>query len=309
MDFPMNGLVRLQRGWRADLKHSVKISGQLLPGGQLAAALALALSLVLAAASRAEEQPKALHMVSVGITNARDRTPLKATAKDALDMAKWAHSQKGKLFSDVHVAPLTNENATRATIVHRLSALRTKARPGDYVIFYVSCHGGKSKTGQYFFCAYDGEVAWNQIKAALRPVPGTKIVILDTCHAAATSQNEQLVVFSACLANQESHDGSSAAGNSVYTHFLLEGLYGGADFDGNGLVTLAEAAGYASRKLKRIYQQQAPKDQQFSTWSKPKNVSADLPLCKLDPSAFPGGGSSARRSSTGVSLRTEKLAR
>src|SRR5262249_3964452 len=136
-----------------------------------------------------------------------------------------------------------------------------------------------------------------------------KIVILDTCHAGATSQNEQLIVFSACLANQESHDGSSAAGNSIYTRFLLEGLYGKADFDKNGLVTVAEAAGYASAKLKHIYQQRAPKEQQFSTWSKPKNVSADLPLAKLSYPGLQVGNSSAPRLSGGALLGTEKQRR
>src|SRR5262249_39236490 len=208
--------------------------------------------------------------VTVGITNAAGHPVLKATAKDALDIAKWGYSQQDKLFGRVQVTPLTNAKATRNGILSQLAGLERKSRPGDYVVLYVSCHGGISKTGEYYFCAYDGDVTWGQIKAALRPVPGTKVGILDTCHAGAADQNEQLIVFSACRANQQSHDGTSASGNSTYTRFLLEGLYGKADFNRDGQVTLAEAAGYASAKLKQMYKQQAPKDQQFSTWSKPK---------------------------------------
>jgi hypothetical protein len=272
------------------------------------AALVLTLALigVAAPASRAETRTKSLYMVSVGITNARGHAVLKATAKDALDMAKWAQSQKDKLYGRVQVTTLTNEKATRQNIGRHLSGLESKAASGDYVIFYVSCHGGQNKAGEYHFCAYDGDLMWGQIKAALRHVPGTKIVILDTCHAGAASGIEQLIVFAACQANQESHDGSSPSGNSTYTRFLLEGLYGKADFNKDGLVTLAEAAGYASGKLKHLYQNHVPKNQQFSLWYKPKGVSADLPLAKLSSGAgLDTGVSGTSRQSVKTSLTAE----
>jgi len=223
-----------------------------------------------------------LYMVSVGINNAIGQPPLQAVAKDAKDMAKWARTQQGKLFSQVHVTTLTDNQATKSSILSHLSGLRSKAKPGDYVLFYVSCHGS-TKDGEYYFCEYDGNVFWNQIMSALREVPGPRIAILDTCFAGAAKSDEQLVVFAACLANQFSHDGSSAGGNSIYTQFLLEGLYGSADANKNGVITLAEAANHSAAKLKAVYQGKAPKDQQFSTWSKPKAVSADLPLAKVGP--------------------------
>src|SRR5689334_17101983 len=75
------------------------------------AALVLASCSAAMALAQAPSQSKSLHMVAVGVTNAKGQTPLKATAKDALDMARWARSQKDKLYGRVHVTPLTNEEA------------------------------------------------------------------------------------------------------------------------------------------------------------------------------------------------------
>jgi hypothetical protein len=248
-------------------------------------AVTLALCLAPAAMAQAQGQPRNLHMVSVGITNAIGQPHLKATAKDARDMAKWANSQKGKLFGQVHVTTLTDNAATRQNVLNALSGLQGKVQANDYVVFYVSSHGSASN-GQWSFCAYDTSVSWIQIQNALNNVSGIKIAILDTCFAGAAAQySGNLIVFSACLANQLSHDGSSAGGNSIYTQYLLEGLYGPADANHNGLITLTEATSYASAKLKQIYQGKAAKDQQFSTWAKPKSISGDLPLAKVSPTA------------------------
>jgi len=254
-------------------------------GGVLAMfAMALTVSLAPAGVAWAEGKPKNLYMVSVGITNAIGQPVLQSTKKDALDVAKWAHSQKGKLFGQVHVATITNERATGKRVLGALSGLESKAKAGDYVIFYISSHGAKNKKGEYFFCAYDGNVLWSQITNALRKAPGNKIVILDTCFAgAATSSN--MVVMAACRANQFSHDGTSARGNSIYTQYLLEGLYGKADANKNGIVTLAEAAAYASAKLHKIYDSKPAKDQQFSVLHRPNSISASLPLAKLRAAA------------------------
>src|SRR5438128_1144049 len=78
---------------------------------RLFAALAMTLALcpLVPEGARAGSRPKSLYMVSVGITNAQGHPALKATAKDALDMARRAQSQKDKLYGRVQVASLTNE--------------------------------------------------------------------------------------------------------------------------------------------------------------------------------------------------------
>src|SRR5438105_915124 len=68
--------------------------------------LALALNSVGNALAQSQTPPKSLYLVAVGITNANGQPLLKATAKDALDIAKWARSQKDKLYGRVQVTTL-----------------------------------------------------------------------------------------------------------------------------------------------------------------------------------------------------------
>src|SRR5580693_8334152 len=142
---------------------------------QLGAALALAITFLLAQAAQAGN----LYMVSVGVTNAIGHPALTGTAKDAKDMASWAASQKGKLFQNVHIKTLTDNNATRQNVIKALNSMKNKARAGDYMIFYDSSHGGKGSGGQYVMCVYDGDLLWSQVLAAFNGSPATKIVILD----------------------------------------------------------------------------------------------------------------------------------
>jgi hypothetical protein len=250
---------------------------------QLVAGLALAIAFLLSQAAQARD----LYMVSVGVTNAIGHPHLTATAKDAKDMSSWAASQKGKLFQNVHITTLTDNNATRQNVINALNAMKNNARAGDYMIFYDSSHGGKGNGGQYVMCVYDGDLLWSQVLAAFKDSPATKIVILDTCESgmAISSAPGYPIVFASSSATQFSFDGTS---NSLYTQYLLEGLRGKADADRNGYVSLVEATSYAGQMLQKADKGKAAKDQQNSTWSRPTNIDMHMPIAKLT-NGYTGG--------------------
>ena len=59
-----------------------------------------------------------------------------------------------------------------------------------------------------------------------------------------------LAVFTASEARQISREGRQwGGGHGVFTHYLLEGLRGAADANGDGIVTFAEAADYTTRQV------------------------------------------------------------
>jgi Caspase domain len=243
---------------------------------QVAAALALAIAFLLAPAAWAGD----LYMVSVGVTNAIGHPKLTATAKDAKDMAAWGASQKGKMFQNVHITTLTDNNATVKNVVAALNSMKNKARAGDYMIFYDSSHGGNDGNGKYIMCVYDGNLQWSQVLDAFRDSSATKIVILDTCESglAVSSAQGMPVVFASSSSTQSSFDGTN---NSLYTQYLLDGLKGKADTDKNGFVSLVEATSYAGQMLQKADKGKKASDQQNSTWSRPKNIEANLPIAKL----------------------------
>jgi hypothetical protein len=243
------------------------------------AAFALGIALTLAPASMAAD----LYMVSVGITNAKGLSKLTATAKDARDMARWAHTQEKKMFNRVFVNTITDTQATKRNILGALSGLRSRVKPGDYVIFYESSHGGLNKSGEFTMNAYDGTVSFREMATALKGVAGTKIVIIDACHsgeAATSGAGADLVVFSSSKANQLSFDGP-AGGNSLFTQHFLAGLYGKADYNKDRAVTLQEAATYAANRLKDANKGKTAKNHQDMMWSVPTGTPVSLRLTSV----------------------------
>jgi hypothetical protein len=198
-------------------------------------------------------------------------------------MAKWAQGQKGKLFQQVHITTLTDNNATKTNVLNALKAIQSKARSGDYVIFYDSSHGGKGAGGEYVMCVYDGDLLWNDVLSTLSPITATKIVILDTCQSGMTisSAPGYPIVFASSSAAQSSFDGDSGSGNSLYTQNLLQGLHGKADANKDGYVSLVEATSYAGEMLKKADKSKGPNDQPNSTWSRPTSIDMHMPIAKL----------------------------
>jgi hypothetical protein len=189
-----------------------------------------------------------------------------------------------QVVQQVHTQPLTDNQATRANILRRLRALDGQVQQDDYTILYMSAHGGKNPmTNEYVFAAYDGYVKWTEIHDALRRLPGTKIIILDTCQAGAIFRSDSVIVYSACLANQSSKDGATADGNSLFTLYLLEALNGQADLNHNGVVSLAEVAAYVSGKLEDRTRELPVAGQQHSTLYRPENIPDALPLAQVAP--------------------------
>ncbi len=181
---------------------------------------------------------------------------LQSAAKDATDIAETFRAQKGKLFNNVEVTTLLNQQATAAGITHAINQLRTKTNPYSYVVVYLAGHGNSGNDGEFFFNAYDfnpfqqaqTSVSWRQLQQALTGMPGKVIVILDSCRSGAVG-NSDLIVMSSALAHQNAGETSS---NGYFTQALIEGLQGKADLNHNGVVTLAEINLYVSERVEQI---------------------------------------------------------
>lgn len=245
----------------------------------LLAVLGIYLSLASGAAYASEGQPKNLYMVSIGETydknkGAQPQVPLPCCAKDAHDMAQWGKAQKGKLFEHVDVTTIVDTEATAADILKALRGLADKTKAGDYAIVYMSGHGGRG-CKEYVFCAHDRNVAWSEIREALREAKGRILIILDACQSGAVIDNGNMIVLAAALADQGSIGYSNPQTNSLYTRLLLEALNGKADMNKDGLISLAEVDAYVSGQL--ALKAGNPE----STLLRPANVPSSLPLAKL----------------------------
>jgi len=84
---------------------------------------------------------------------------------------------------------LKNLNATKTAIISGIASTFSGADENDVSYFYFAGHGGWDFNTCYIcptdilLTSYDNEISVNELESALSAIPGTKVVILDSCHS------------------------------------------------------------------------------------------------------------------------------
>lgn len=163
--------------------------------------------------------------------------------------------------------------------------LRRQARENDQIIIYFAGHGAPDEFGdvedgdgvEKYFLPYDADAGdisgtgypMEDLAESLGRLPATRVVyIADACFSGASGgrtfghgttisdgflgrlsgASPGRVIISASGANEPSLE-SDALGHGIFTYFLLDGLRGGADADGNSVITIPEIFSYVSRTV------------------------------------------------------------
>src|SRR5262249_55168813 len=216
--------------------------------------LALALFLAPLGAARAAEKPACVYL-TIGINKVEGQTRLRHAADDAVAIADWCQSQEGRLFAHVEGDTLTNEQASLKNIGLALQRLQKRAAPGGYVIVSISSHGTRFR-GEDYFAVPDGRlVSWGALREALAPLPGTKLLLIDTCRdnlqgqkgaggisgiadlpADQRTRPDGLLILAACRPGEMSAE-NDKTGHGFFTKAVLEALDRQADTDHDRLLT------------------------------------------------------------------------
>lgn len=220
-----------------------------------------------------------LYAVVVGVSRYENsRVPaLKFSVRDAKDFAEFLKSQK-KLFRNIHLTLLTDEQATDKEVKKHLWYRLRKAGRNDTVILFFSGHGSDDPNipGAFFFLTYEADPDYLQATAInmtglefLQRLDTQRVVLIaDTCHAGGFSvqgsrnvrgalnefvekfkDSEGRVILTSARADQISLE-KSDIGNGVFTYYLIKGLKGEADGNKDGVVSLREAYEYVYEKTK-----------------------------------------------------------
>lgn len=178
-------------------------------------------------------------------------------------------------FKPENVVMLTDDAAreldrpTFAQIYDRLPQMLESAGPDDLILVYLSGHGAQFEDakGKYpCFVPLDGGsrqtcIALSWVSEQMEACSArSKILVLDCCRNDVAqggkstnslqdsllnaSQGKGFVTLFSCDAGQRSAEHDKAP-NGVYTHYLIEGLAGKADRNGDKKVDVAEAHDYA----------------------------------------------------------------
>jgi hypothetical protein len=219
--------------------------------------------------------------VLVGINEYADSSinRLSFCVKDILDFnSVLVDPEKGRYEkSNIKVLSDTSaEKPTRNNILSKLTAMSRTANPEDSILFYFSGHGAEIEGRPYLLCsdsyrntieqtALPNELMRKTMESSLARV---KMVILDACHSGVLKgakesgimtrsffesffpPPEGFVVLSSCKLGESSHEWPERE-HGVFSYYLLEGLKGTADRDGDKIITITDAHRYTSDNVKR----------------------------------------------------------
>jgi formylglycine-generating enzyme required for sulfatase activity len=212
---------------------------------------------------------------------------LTAPGKDAEEFAHVLRDAELAAFEDVQVLLNEGESKIRRSIA-RFFAERKR---DDLLLLYFSGHGIRNGQGQLFLAANDTEI--NILEATGIPADfityamnnsrsQRQLLILDCCNSGAFSYGSKSasavgksmgiatafegsgfgrVVLTATDATQFAWEGDKVIGDtqkSVFTHFLIEGLKGEADRNGDGRIDVDELYDYAFEEVVRRTPKQTP---------------------------------------------------
>ncbi len=155
---------------------------------------------------------------------------------------------------------------TRANILSFLNTYVNLAGASDTVLVYFAGHGTTEEDQLYLLPAdaktsmlQDTAVPFERLREVIEQSPAQrKVLVLDACHSGAGravnkmtravgAQFEQasrgMVVLASCGPEEVSRE-MADTGHGAFTHFLLEGLGGAADANGDGLIGAKELSNF-----------------------------------------------------------------
>ncbi len=224
------------------------------------------------------------YAVVVGISDYQDRDipDLRFADRDAEAFANYLRSPAGGSLDGDHLKVLTNEKATAGRIAEALDGLIEQAKEGDQVIIYFSGHGdveGKKISQPGFLLCWDspsrvymggGTYSLSFLQEVVTTLAvqnkARVTVITDACHAGklAGSQIGGAQLTSANLAKQYANEVKILScqpgefslegeqwggGRGVFSYHLVDGLFGLADRNGDGTVSVGEIDRYLEDKV------------------------------------------------------------
>ena len=207
--------------------------------------------------------------VVIGVASYSHMPVLRYTDDDAYRMFAFLKSPEGGALSDDHIRILIDEEATKENITNTMKEVFSKAGPSDLVMLYFSGHGLKGSFLPIDFDGYNNKIYHEELNEILESSPAKyKLCIADACHSGslfamkgnvesalnnyykslAQAQPGTALIMSS--KSDETSLESSGLRQGVFSHFLIRGLKGEADVDGNQIVSVQELYDYIGENVR-----------------------------------------------------------
>jgi hypothetical protein len=207
--------------------------------------------------------------VVVGVGRYSTMPVLKYSDDDAYQFYAFLKSPEGGALPDKQLRVLVDEDATRANILTTMRQVLLKADENDVVVFYFSGHGLEGSFLPQDFDGINNKLLHSDVKAILEQSKAKhKICIADACHSGtllAMKQPVENVLQTYYKAFNASSGGTALFMSSkgeeysledqglrsgIFSHYLIRGLKGEADFDGNKIVTIREIYDFVYKNVR-----------------------------------------------------------
>lgn len=217
--------------------------------------------------------------IIVGVDAYEDNgiSSLKCAASDARGVFELLKSAPGGFKADDMVLLADGEGPdrrpTRGIILRYLKSYIALAMANDTILVYFAGHGTALDGKMYLLPAdaslslvKESGIAYSMITDMLDKSPAKrKVVLLDACHSGTGRSTDTLsretysqieqdsegtVVLASCGPAELSYEMENT-GHGAFTYFLMDGLTGSADSDGDGLVGASELSIYTFEQTRR----------------------------------------------------------
>jgi WD40 repeat protein len=217
-----------------------------------------------------------LYLLSIGVSKYKDsQYNLKFAHKDSNAIAKLFDNQKGKIYKDVKIKNLTNQNATSDNILDGLDWIDKEVTSKDVAIIFIAGHGINDEKGEYYFLSHEANLdrlrrtalPWYELQRTIDNLPSKTILLADTCHSGNISSTRRdvtgaiksiinsgsgSVIMTATTGNGYSYE-DNKWGHGAFTKSIIEGIKNlKADYDNDKIITIKEIDLYITNRVKKL---------------------------------------------------------
>ena len=209
--------------------------------------------------------------VIVGVGNYTAMPSLRFTDDDAYRFYSFLKSPAGGALPDNQISVLIDESATRENILRTMRSMFLRADANDVVLLYFSGHGLDGYFLPVDFDGFNNKLRHEEIKSIfMNSKAKHKVCIADACHSGSlnygmAAKGAPVSVQKYYQAFEESDGGIALLMSStaeelsledhglrqgVFTYYLLRGLKGPADKNGDHIVSIREIFDYVKPKVR-----------------------------------------------------------
>nr|VFJ48490.1 MAG: WD40 repeat [Candidatus Kentron sp. FW] len=198
---------------------------------------------------------------------------------DAEGVADMLRAQEGRLYGRVAYRLCTNDKADQDGILDGLDWLVRESTQHDVSVIFLAGHG-TSQRDHYYFLSHDADpdllrrtgIPWFHLQDTLKQLPGTRWLLIDTCHAGMIAGKRDAaredagitealrdlqkaaghVAVMAAAGDQEESREHSEWRHGAFTKALIDGVEGKADRDENGRIGIRELDRYITERVKEL---------------------------------------------------------